>query len=38
MALKFTKLSRPNIRAMKPGEKIIEHGISAEGLADGEAA
>ena len=29
MALRFTRLTRPNIRALKPGEKITEHGITA---------
>jgi integrase len=36
MALKFARLTRPNIRALKPGEKITEHGITAERLADGD--
>lgn len=29
MALKFTQLTRPAIRALKAGEKIAEHGIEA---------
>ncbi len=36
MTLKFMKLTRPAIRALKPGEKITEHGITAERLADGD--
>lgn len=36
MALKFTKLSRSNIRGLKPGQKITEHGINAECLTDGD--
>ena len=29
MALRFTRLTRLNIRALKPGEKFTEHGITA---------
>ena len=36
MALKFAKLTRPAIRALKMGQKIAEHGIVAECLADGD--
>ena len=36
MALRFVKLSRPAIRQLKPSEKITEHGITAERLADGD--
>ena len=36
MAVRFTRLTRPNIRALKPGEKITEHGITAERLSDGD--
>ncbi len=36
MALKFARLTRPNIRKLRPGEKITEHGISAECLKDGD--
>jgi integrase len=36
MALRFEKLDRPSIRRMKPGDRIIEHGIIAEGIADGD--
>ena len=34
MARRFTKLGRPNIRGLKRSEKITEHGITAECLAD----
>lgn len=30
MALRFSKLTRPAIRALKPSEKITEHGITAK--------
>ena len=36
MALRFTKLDRPAIRRLKPGDKISEHGITAERLKDGD--
>ena len=36
MALRFTRLTRPNIRALKPGQRITEHGITAEGVKDGD--
>lgn len=36
MALRFSRLTRPNIRALQPGERIAEHGIKAERLADGD--
>ncbi len=36
MALRFTRLTRPAIRRLKPGEKITEHGITAERLPDGD--
>ncbi len=36
MALRFSRLTRPNIRALKPGEKITEHGITGERLKDGD--
>jgi integrase len=29
-------LTRPSIRALKPGERITEHGITSEGLPDGD--
>ena len=36
MALRFTKLDRPSIRRLKLGQKITEHGITAERLRDGD--
>ena len=36
MALKFQKLSRPNIRKLEEGKKIIENGITFERLANGD--
>ena len=36
MALRFSRLDRPAIRRLKPGESITEHGITAERLADGD--
>ncbi len=36
MALRFSKLTRPNIRALTVGEKITEHGITAERMSDGD--
>ncbi len=36
MALKFTRLTRANIRALKLGHKISEHGITAERLGNGD--
>ena len=36
MALKFSNLTRPAIRSMKAGEKITEHGITAERQKDGD--
>ncbi len=36
MALRFIRLTRPNIRALKSGEKITEYGITAECLDDGD--
>ena len=36
MPLRFTRLTRPSIRSLKPGEKITEHGIAAERLKDGD--
>ena len=36
MSLRFTRLTRPNIRALKSGEKITEHGITAASLKDGD--
>jgi len=36
MTLKFAHLARPLIRVLKPNEKITEHGITAEKLANGD--
>ena len=36
MALRFARLTRPNIRALAIGEKLTEHGITAECLKDGD--
>ena len=36
MAARFAHLTRPNIRRLEPGEKITEHGITAERLRDGD--
>ncbi len=36
MTVKYALLTRPNIRALKPGQKITEHGITAEKLANGD--
>ena len=36
MSLKFLHLTRPNIRALKPDQKITEHGITVECLKDGD--
>ncbi len=36
MALRFAKLTRPNIRALGVGEKLTEHGITADRLRDGD--
>ena len=36
MPLRFAHLDRPSIRKLQPGERITEHGISAERLPDGD--
>ncbi len=36
MAVKFTRLTRPAIRKLQPGERITEYGVTAEGLVDGD--
>lgn len=36
MALRFQKLTRPAIRALSGGDKLHEHGITAERLASGD--
>jgi hypothetical protein len=34
MALRFARLVRASIRRLLPGQKLAEHGIMAERLAD----
>src|SRR5215831_5297069 len=36
MSLRFSRLDRLVIRRLRPGEKITEHGITVERLADGD--
>ncbi len=36
MSRSFTRLTRPNIRKLKPGERITEGGITVEKLFDGD--
>lgn len=36
MPARFVRLTRPSIRRLKPGERITEHGITAERLADSD--
>lgn len=36
MARKFRDLTRKNIRALRPGERITEQGITAEGMKNGD--
>jgi hypothetical protein len=36
MSLRFSRLTRPAIRQLEPGQKITENGIAAEKLADGD--
>jgi integrase len=36
MALKFSKLTRPNIRKLSEGKKITEHGITFERFSNGD--
>ena len=36
MALRFSRLDRPAIRRLKLGEKITEHGVTAERLTNGD--
>ena len=36
MALRFTKLDRASIRSLAAGQKITEHGITAERMANGD--
>ena len=36
MAIRFSKLTRPNIRALKVGQSITEHGITLRRDANGD--
>lgn len=36
MSLKFTRMTRPAVRTLRPGEAIVEHGITAERRANGD--
>ena len=36
MTLKFSKLTRPNIRNLESGQKVNEHGITFQRLSDGD--
>jgi len=36
MAIKFLKLTRPEIRKLEAGHKIMEHGITFERFANGD--
>ncbi|MBF0187984.1 MAG: hypothetical protein HQL50_08655 [Magnetococcales bacterium] len=36
MALKFSKLTRPAMRTLSPGKKLMEHGIQFQRLANGD--
>src|SRR5258707_563809 len=36
VALRFSKLTRPAIRQLQPGEKLAEHGITVVRLANGD--
>lgn len=36
MARRFSKLTRPNLRALRPGATLCEHGITFERLANGD--
>ena len=36
MTLRFARLTRPAIRKLQAGERITEHGITAERLRDGD--
>jgi integrase len=36
MALRFARLTRPAVRALEPGERLHEHGITAERLRNGD--
>jgi len=36
MALKFSRLTRPAVRALEPGQRLNEHGITAERVRNGD--
>jgi integrase len=36
MSIRFTRLDRPAVRRLHPGQKITEHGIAVERLANGD--
>ena len=36
MAIRFLRLTRPAISSLRAGEKITEHGITAEQLTNGD--
>ena len=36
MSLRFVRLTRPEIRKLQACQRITEHGITAEGLPDGD--
>jgi integrase len=36
MPVRFVRLDRPSIRRLKPGQRLIEHGITAERLLNGD--
>jgi integrase len=36
MASKFSKLTRPNVKKLIPGQKVLEHGIEFERLTNGD--
>jgi integrase len=36
MALKFSRLTRPAIRALEPGQRLNEHGITVERMSSGD--
>jgi hypothetical protein len=38
MSVRFSRLDRRAIRQLRPGNKISEHGITAERLGDNECA
>ena len=36
MTRRFSRLTRPNIRRLKTDERVTEHGITAEMMADND--